>query len=120
MGKGRGEREKGNPKQTPHCAGGQRGALSHDPEILTLAKVKSWILHPLGHPGAPPNFELIKRRWVPFKREMDKQMGHIHIMEPQLRHEVLTGVTTQMNGKILHSVKETSHKKVTYQVISVI
>ena len=50
-GEGQKEREKENPEQALRSV--RLGAPSHDPEIMTWAQIKSWILNHLSHPGAP-------------------------------------------------------------------
>ena len=50
------EREKENPKQTPHCQPRtQLKAQSHklNCEIMTWAEIKSRMFNQLSHPGAP-------------------------------------------------------------------
>ena len=37
-------------------------AQSHDPEIMTWAKIKSWMFNWLSHPGAPPVCQLKKKK----------------------------------------------------------
>jgi len=46
-------RGKQSLKQTPHPAQSQPGAQSHNPENMTRAEIKSWMLNRLNHPGTP-------------------------------------------------------------------
>ena len=44
-----------NLKQPLHWAWAHHWARSHDPEIMTLAETKNWMLNQLCHPAAPEN-----------------------------------------------------------------
>ena len=48
-----GEGVRKNPKQAPSMEP-DTVAQFHDPEIMTLAEIKSQMLTPLNHPGVPP------------------------------------------------------------------
>jgi len=50
---GEGQRKRENLQKLPTERGALRGAQSHDPEIMTLAKIKSWMLNWINHPGTP-------------------------------------------------------------------
>ena len=46
------------PSRLPTECGAPLGAQSHDPEIMTWAKTKSWMLNWLSHSGTPLNLSL--------------------------------------------------------------
>ena len=51
---GKGQRERENPREILHCqCTARRRAQPHEHEIMTSAKIKSWTLSQLSHPGTP-------------------------------------------------------------------
>jgi len=52
-GRGRGRKRERISSICPTERGAQHRAQSHDPEIITRAEIKSWVLHQPSHPGAP-------------------------------------------------------------------
>ena len=66
------ERERNPPSRLLAGHGAWRGAQSHNPEIMTWAKIKSWVLSWLSHPGAREKLTFLIRwitceKWIPCK-----------------------------------------------------
>ena len=50
-------------KQAPHAVKGPKRGSTPNPEIMTWAKIKSWMFNQLSHPGTPKLFLVILNSW---------------------------------------------------------